>query len=56
MARRNISQGTVASALGVSQSSISRRLRGETPFDIDELATVARVLSLDVTALLAGAA
>lgn len=56
MARRGISQTALASRLKVSQSAVSKRLRGETPFDVNELAKVARALGVSMDSLTAGAA
>lgn len=47
-----VNQRELADALGVSQMNVSRRLRGETPFDVDELAAVARLLGVEVVDLL----
>lgn len=55
MARRGISQTALASRLKVSQSAVSKRLRGETPFDVNELAKVARALGVSMDSLTAGA-
>lgn len=46
MARKRVTQTDLAAALGVSQMTISRRLNGRAPFDVEELAAVA--LALDV--------
>jgi hypothetical protein len=52
LARRRISGRAMARALGWPYTSTHRRLAGEYPFDIDELAAVADFLSLPLTALL----
>jgi transcriptional regulator with XRE-family HTH domain len=52
MARRGVSQVKMAAALGLSQPSVSARLRGVTPFDVDELHAVADFLDVPVAALL----
>jgi transcriptional regulator with XRE-family HTH domain len=52
LARRQISGKQLASQLGMSQFAISRRLRGETPFSIDELAASAEFLGVPLTELL----
>lgn len=52
MARRRISQSALAGAIGRSQSGVSRRLKGETPFDVNELVAIARVLDVPVAQLL----
>lgn len=51
MARRNVRQGAVAKALGISQPSVSARLSGATPFDVDELRTVADLLGVGLCSL-----
>lgn len=51
LARRQISGRELASSLGWSVGLTARRLRGECPFDIDELAAVARFLGVPVSAL-----
>ena len=52
MARRGISQTQVAERLGISQSAVSSRLLGRTPFDVNELVAVAEFLGVPVSALL----
>lgn len=52
MARRGVSQVKLAAALGLSQPSVSARLRGITPFDVDELHAVAAFLGVPLSALL----
>jgi len=52
MARRRITQATIASALGKTQQAVSARLNGKVAFDVDELATVAGVLGVDPADLL----
>lgn len=54
MARRGISQTALAMRLQKSQTAVSKRLRGETPFDVNELATVAAALNVPMGALTAG--
>lgn len=54
MARYNISQTALASAMGLSQSQISKRLRGAIAFNTDELEQVANVLQTTVVSLLTG--
>lgn len=51
LARRRISGRELAKALGWARTTTSRRLNGATPFDIEELATVANFLNLPVSAL-----
>lgn len=52
MARRGVTQAKLAAALGLSQPSVSARLRGVTPFDVDELHTVADFLGVPLSDLL----
>jgi transcriptional regulator with XRE-family HTH domain len=56
MARRKISQEAVAQTLGLSQASVSARLRGVTPFRVDELLRIADLLDVPLELLLVGAA
>lgn len=51
MARRRISQTKVAGRLGLSQPAISRRLRGETAFDADEIVAIAALFEVPVGSL-----
>jgi len=53
MARRGVSQTALAGALGMSQAAVSRRLRGAIPLDVKELAAIAEILSVPLSALLA---
>lgn len=52
MARRGVTQAKLAAALGLSQPSVSARLRGVTPFDVDELHTIAAFLGVPLSDLL----
>jgi len=52
IARRKISQTTLAKHLGLSQTSISARLSGRTAFDINEIHAVAVFLGVPITVLL----
>lgn len=56
MARRRVGQEEIAARLGLSQASVSRRIRGVTPFELDELPQVADLLDLPVSALIGDAA
>lgn len=56
LARRQISGKQLATHLGLSQFAVSRRLRGETPFSVDELAATAEWLGVPVASLLTEAA
>ena len=49
VARTRTSQTALAAILNLSQSSISMRLRGATPFSAHELATIATHLGVPVT-------
>lgn len=51
LAYRRIPQADLAEVLGMSQVAVSRRLRGETLFDVDEVAKVAAFLGVSVAAL-----
>lgn len=53
MGRHRMNQTTLAGHLGVSQVSVSRRLRGETPFDIDELVVIAGLFDVTISELTA---
>lgn len=55
MARRKVSQTTIAKHLDRSQTAISHRLSGRVPFDINELTAIAQLLDVPLAALLAGA-
>jgi transcriptional regulator with XRE-family HTH domain len=52
MARRRITQAALAQTLGMSQATVSRRLRGSVPFTVSELDQVARVLAVPAASLL----
>lgn len=53
LARRQLSGKQLAARLGISQFSVSRRLRGQVPFSIDELAVAAEFLGVELGDLLA---
>lgn len=55
MAEKRITQEKVAAALGISQESVSRRVRGVQEWRISELHTVAGLLDASVVDLLDGA-
>ena len=44
LARKQITASTVAEAIQMPTSTLSRRLKADTPFTVDELAAIARVL------------
>ncbi len=52
LARRGRSQQDLADALELSGVAVSRRLTGQTPIDLDELAAIASYLQMPVAALL----
>lgn len=52
MARQRIPQSALADALGLSQQAASRRIRGEVPFDVAELAGAAGLLGVPVSTLM----
>jgi transcriptional regulator with XRE-family HTH domain len=54
MARVRLNQTQLADALGLTQSSVSKRLRGVVAFNTDELAKVAGVLGVHPAVLLGG--
>jgi transcriptional regulator with XRE-family HTH domain len=54
LARRQISGKQLAAHLGISQFAVSRRLRGETPFTVDELTAIAEFLGVSLHDLLPG--
>lgn len=52
LGRQKISGSELARRLGFTQRYMSRRLTGETPFDIDDLEKVAKMLNVEVADLL----
>lgn len=52
MARRQITQTTLATQLGRTQQAISRRLSGQTPFTIEDAAAIADILGVPLVSLL----
>lgn len=46
IARKGMTQAEIAAAVGISQSQLSKRLRGSIPFDINELSSIAAVLGV----------
>ncbi len=54
MARCGVTQTTLARKIGLSQAAVSSRIKGRTPFDINELALIAKVLDVPLDTLLAG--
>lgn len=55
LARRRISQTAVSERLEMSQASVSRRLTGDTPWDINELAAIADLIGVPLALLVAEA-
>jgi len=56
MGRYNVNQTKLADVLGVTQTQVSKRLRGLIPFDVDELDVMAGYFHVSVTELVGGAA
>ena len=56
MARKKVSQEKVGEALGLTQASVSARLGGKIPFDINELVKIAALLEVSVETLIDGIA
>lgn len=52
LGRRQMSGAKLAAAIDRSEMYVSRRLRGETAFDLDDLERIARVLGVHVAELL----
>ena len=52
MARAGVSQIDLAERVGLSQSGLSKRLRGVVPFDVNELDAIATALGVPVVSLL----
>lgn len=52
MGRNRVSQKRLAAELGISQQSLSRRITGEVPFDVDDLEIIARFFARPVAELL----
>lgn len=54
MGRTRTRQTTLAHAIGLSQPSLSKRLSGQQPFDLDELLAIADYFGVEIRVLLAG--
>jgi transcriptional regulator with XRE-family HTH domain len=52
MWRKRISQQTAAEAIGLSQQSLSKKIRGVQPMSVDELMRLARLLGVEAVELL----
>ena len=46
MATRRVTQAQLADVLGISQAGVSARMRGRTPFDVNELGSLARAFGV----------
>jgi predicted XRE-type DNA-binding protein len=53
MARRDVKQEALAKALGITQPSLSMRLRGRTRWTIQDLVVVSKTLDVPISVLLA---
>jgi transcriptional regulator with XRE-family HTH domain len=51
MARRDVTQASLAGKLGVSQQFISRRLSGKVPLSVDELGDIAAAIGVPLVDL-----
>jgi transcriptional regulator with XRE-family HTH domain len=54
MARQQVTQVQLSRSIGMSQQSLSERLRGKTPFTTDDLEAVAGALGVHPATLLGG--
>ncbi|QFG09709.1 hypothetical protein PBI_PIPP_38 [Gordonia phage Pipp] len=52
MWRRKITQTQIGARIGIGQSAVARKLRGERPFAVDELMAIAAFLDVPITDLL----
>ncbi len=52
MRRHGVRRMELARVLDISPSALARRLRGEVPFDVDDLFAMAKRFGVDVTTLL----
>ena len=52
LGRRKMSASELARRMGVSQKYMSRRITGETAFDVDDLNAIAAVLGVEVATLI----
>lgn len=52
LARRRLKQNDVATALGLTQSAMSRRLVGEVEFSVSELRKLSEILEVPASTLL----
>lgn len=56
LARKRVTGTKLASHMNVSHAYVSRRLSGETPFDVNDLDQIAQLLDVPATSFLARAA
>ncbi len=56
MARGRYTQGELGTVLGLSQPSISARMRGDIAWDVDELAKISAWLEVPLSELIASPA
>jgi transcriptional regulator with XRE-family HTH domain len=54
MARLNVNQTQLATAMDLTQAAVSRRLTGKVPFNVQELAALAIFLDIPVARLTEG--
>jgi len=54
MARAKRTQAALAHQIGMGQQALSRRLTGQTPFTVDELARVGQALGVSLADLVGG--
>ncbi|WP_158613322.1 helix-turn-helix transcriptional regulator [Frigoribacterium sp. PhB160] len=54
LARNGLTQGELADRLRLTQPAVSRRLSGDVPFNVNELAVVSRVVGVPLSRLVAG--
>src|SRR5687767_13505210 len=52
MARHQLVQADLQKVLGLSQTAVSKRLRGVTPFDVNELDVIAHYFGMTLTQLI----
>lgn len=53
LGRRGLPQKSLTEPLAISAAAVSDKLRGNTPFTVEQLTRVAAFLELDIAALLA---
>lgn len=52
LARKGLTQKQLAAVLGVTETTLSGRIRGRTPFDTDELALISDLIGVPIAELL----